>query len=156
MLSLKTKKIITSLVLILSIGFSQIACDKDKVKTLAKASDDAAQIQISIVNLIKVAKTNNQVDDQFVSQAKSILLQINTLNGEAITLAKGLVEGPIPIDSQTELLNILARVSTLVTNLNNLGILHIKNETTKAAFNALIIGLQGAITTAVIVFSKKG
>lgn len=152
----KLKKSI-GLALVLAICLSSIACDKDKVKTLAKASDNAAQTQISLVNLIKVARQNNQVDDRFVQEARGILLQINALNGEAIALAKGLVStGQIPIDSQTELLNILARLSTTIQNLNNLGLLHIKNETTKAAFNALIISLQGAITTAVIVFSKRG
>lgn len=144
-----------SFLIISNAGF---ACkvNNDKARTLAKAADDSAQAQISITNLIKTARDAGWVSDNFAKEAKVILQDINKLNDQVISLAKTLAtESTIPPEAQGDVLKLLGQISTQVQNLNNMGLLHIKNEQTKLAFSGFVLALQSAITTVVIVFNKN-
>src|SRR5436853_5699312 len=80
--------------LIISLGFS---CNgNDKLKTLAKAADDSAQAQISIVKLVATAKANGELSSEAVAKIKVVLTHLNSTTDVVIQKSKLWVNTPMP------------------------------------------------------------
>src|SRR5690242_18273779 len=122
------------LILIISLSILSQACDKDKVRQLAKVSDDMAQAQKSIANLVASARDTGELTAGDVNLAKGILIEINDANGELINIVKAeLTDGNQVVDRQTEILKLTQRISASIVRLNNLGLSRIKSPEKRAA-----------------------
>lgn len=147
-----------SVLILLSILIPLSACggETDKVRALAKAEDDAAVAELGITDLIGNMKQSGLLSQAQVNQFKVPLETFNNLNIQAIGIAKTLATGEIPVDKQAQLLQIISLASQAIVDLNNKGTLHIKDPAKQAAFNALCVAMQAAITTVIVILNTKG
>lgn len=150
--------ILAFIILISSIG--SLACNESTFKKVAKAEDNLAQGLKSTATLVKDAKDSGVLSQPDVDLLKAILAETANGNGEAITLAKSIYtqykDNPIPIDEQAKLLNAISSVATQLVRLNNEGVSRIKDPAKRVAFSALIVAMEGAVTSIVIALNIKG
>lgn len=146
----KTKPLLIS-ILIFQLVFAA-ACDKSKVRQLAKAEDDVAQGLLSVATVIRDAKANGTLSQDDVDLLKPLLLEIGNANKQAIAIGKSLNNlEDIPLDKQAQLLQIISFASDTITTLNNQGVLRIKDPQKRLLFNALALSMQTAISSIVII-----
>lgn len=133
------------------------ACSPDKVRTAAKAENVTAQSIKSIATLVKSMQDTGQITAAQALQIKGPLSDVNQANGIAIQATKDWLNAGAPSDpsSQARVLDALAKLSSALAKLNDAGLLHIKNPDSRAAFGALIVAIQGAVGSVVIILVKK-
>lgn len=153
----KRRKItnIVALVLVFNLSFAAM-CNKEdsKTRTLARATDDFAEGQKSAANLLLNAKNSGLMSQEDVNEIKPFLIEANDLNAEAITLARDFINNPNNLTAKEGLISIINRISASLVRANNIGLVRIKNKETQVAFSAIIIAMQSAVTTAIIVLKK--
>lgn len=149
-------KIVLATILLFQLPFA-LACDKSKARQLAKVEDDVAQGLLSVVRIVKSAKESGELNDEDIAVIKPLLQAIGDGNLQAIGITKDLnsLEN-IPADKKAQLLQIISFVSDQITELNNQGGLRIKNPQKRLAFNALVLTMQSAASSIVVILSLKG
>lgn len=148
-------RILLGLVLIFNISFAAL-CGKaeSKTRTLAKATDDFAEGQKSIANLLANAKSTGLISQEDVNEIKPFLLQANDLNEKAIGYGKKLLTTPEDPVMQERLIETINQISSVLVRANNAGLFRIKDSNTKLAFSALIAALQNIATSAIIIIKN--
>lgn len=148
-LSRKLVSLILITILSLStMGFAR-ACDEDKEKKVNRALDTIAESEKRVASFIKEAKETGTLSEADVNLLKPYLIAINDGNREAIQIAKSMLTDP-SASRQTELSNAISRVSISVVRLNDQGTLRIKDPQKRLLFNGLVLAIQGAVSSAVL------
>lgn len=146
-------KISIALVLIFTFGFAGM-CDKGARKTISTATDDFAEAQVSTANLLATAKTNGLVSQEDINEIKPFLLEANTLNDEAIKYGRQLSSNPTDATAKQNLIDTLNRVSAALVRANNAGLTRIKDPATRAAFSGLVVTMQAAATSIIVIVKR--
>lgn len=141
----KTKTLI-GLILIFNISFGAL-CGRSTRATIATATDDFAEAQISTANLLANAKSTGLVSQEDINEIKPFLMQANDLNARAIEYGKQLSKNPNDVETRDKLINILNNLTSVLVRANNAGLIRIKDLKTRTAFNALVLTMQSAATS---------
>lgn len=145
-MQLNKTKILIALVLIFNISFGAL-CGRSTRATIATATDDFAEAQISTANLLTNAKTTGLVSQEDINEIKPFLIQANDLNAKAIEYGKQLSKNPNDVETRDKLIETLNNITSTLVRANNAGLFRIKDIRTRTAFNALIITMQSAATS---------
>lgn len=148
---------IAPLALIACVLISQAACGADKLRTVAKAENVTAQSLKSIATLIKSAQDSGEITAAQALALKAPLSEVVQANAMAIQISRDWLNSGsvLTADTQARILNALAKVSDALVKLNSAGTLHIHNPNSQTAFNGLVIAIQGAVASVVIILIKK-
>lgn len=150
------KKKITSLLLVLTLSYVSFgfACSSSRTRQLAKAEDTIAESELRLATFLTEAKASQTLSQADITAMKPFLQAINEGNKNAISITKELLANPTA-DKQTELLAAVAIISANITRLNNEGVLRIKDPTKRLAFTGLVVALQGALSSAVVLLVNE-
>lgn len=153
MQQLQKIKFLLGLVLVFTITFAGMCGgNKDsKSRTLAKATDDFAEGQKSAAKLLATARDNGTISQEDINEIRPFLLQANDLNAEAIQYGRKLLTTPDDQELKNQLVNAINSISATLVRANNAGLLRIKNQELRASFSAVIVTLQAAVTSAIVV-----
>lgn len=144
--------ILLGLILVFNISFAALCGKGDtRTRTLAKATDDFAEGQKSAARILANAKDTGTISQEDINEIKPFLLQANTLNAQAIEYGKKLLTTPDDQTMKDQLVTTINSISTILVRANMAGLLRIKDAKTRAAFSAVIVTLQAAVTSAIIV-----
>lgn len=154
MLKRKVSHILT-LTLIFNLTFAAM-CNKssDPARTLAKAADDFAEGQKSAAKLLANAKTSGLVSGEDINEIKPFLQQANALNDQIIVLGKAFLVDPTNQTDKQKLIATINLVSAALVRANEAGLTRIRDANTRTAFSAIIVSLQAAATSVVVVLGK--
>lgn len=157
---LKSNQILIGILLISitfgSYGFSCSSKDP-KVRQLAKVSDDVSQGLLSTAEIVRDSKANGTLTQDDVDLLRPLLKQIGETNGQAIAIGKSLNNlDDIPTDKQAQLLQLISFASDTIVQLNNEGVLRIKDPQKRLIFNSLVLAMQASITSIVPLLKLGG
>lgn len=146
----RTKKIL-AVVLLFNISFAGMCGKEDRIRTLAKGSDDFAQALKSTGELLQNAKSTGLISQEDVNEIKPFLQEAAKGNDEVIAYAQKLItNGDINNPSeQDELVNRINEISQTILRANQVGLTRIKNEQTRAAFSLLVATMNATITSVI-------
>lgn len=149
-------KISIALVLVLTICTACPFGGSNARKTIATATDDFAEAQISTANLLANAGPNGSklITQEDINEIKPFLLQANDLNAKAIEYGKNLSKNPNDTEVKDKLITTLNQISSALVRANNAGFLRIKDPNLRTAFSALIIVMQNAATSIIILVRR--
>lgn len=145
---------ILALVLVFNLAFAGMCSRDNRTKKLSKAVDDFAEAQVSVANLFAKAKENGTISQEAINEIKPFLQHANDLNEEAIKYGRTLLKNPTDTATQSVLVDVINQISSTLVRANNAGFLRIKNEGVRAAFSALIVVMQAAVTSAIGIIKR--
>lgn len=135
-----------------STGNSQV---DTKLRTLARTEDDIAAGLESTAKIIKQAKDIGALSEEDVAVIKPLLKTVGESNLQAIEITKSInILGELPLDKLEQLLSIINFASDQLVQLNNEGVLRIKDKTKKLLFNTIVVTLQSSVTSLVPLLTK--
>lgn len=139
-------KILIGLVLVFNISFAAI-CGKNQKATIAVATDDFAEAQISAANLLVNARNTGLISQEDINEIKPFLQQANDYNAKAIEYGRSLAKDPTNTTTKNDLIDTLNQISNVLVRANNAGIFRIKDPALRSAFSALIVVMQNSATS---------
>lgn len=143
--------------LIISIGIFNQACDKGKVRQLAKAEDNVSQGLFLVSEIVRDAKANGTLSQEDIDFIKPLLKSVGESNKQAIKIGQSLNDlENISADKQAELIAIITFTSTTLTELNENGSLRIKDPQKRIAFSAFVLAMQASVTSVIIILNLGG
>lgn len=152
---LNNKRKLIILVLIFQLTFAGM-CESEGKKTIAIATDDFAEAQVSVANLLANAKSTNLISQEDINEIKPFLQEANDLNSDSIAYGRTLLKNPNDVVTKDKLVEALNKISAVLVRANNAGLSRIKDPTTRSSLSALIVVMQNAATSIInLVESRK-
>ena len=130
-----------------------------KVRQLVRAEDDFAQGLKSGSKVISDAKATGVLSQEDIDFLKPILKTVAESHLQVIKLTKESITKfgeNFPLETQQQILSMISFVSDQLTELNNSGVLRIKNKEKQLLFSAIVLTMQTSATTVVAILNIKG
>lgn len=142
--------------LIISLGIFNQACD-NKAKSLARAEDDFAQGLLSTTKIVAEAKQSNLLSQEDIDLLKPILREVAETHLQIIKLTKESLQfdKELPEDKRALILSLVSFISDRLTELNNEGVLRIKNVEKRLLFNTIVLSMQGSVVIVIQILELR-
>jgi hypothetical protein len=154
---MRNRKLTTvGLVLVLSLASLSFKCDNGPTPNsngvqpdpLRKASEAAGAIAVSVREMIKVKRglaDQKKIDNAEELKLTQILLKVNSSDKVLVNRLKSLKTMP-DATGKAELLNLLKEVTAAVNELNDSGVLGVKNAEAKDTLSKIVVTIQGSLS----------